>query len=268
MIAQVATPFEALAEGAPTGLVGTITVEIYDPTDAATIVAATTAGITEPRPGTYQAMLTAPVAGTFAIRWTTPSGSAEEALTVTVSPDPGLNDIRALIPRVRRALDGPSASGPEAPSATLTDDQLTALIADAIATVIFYTGGLFGHELNVTERDVTYGAPTEWTVDPPLSEAEATVIVAQAALDHFFSYVATLKVSETITDEGQEWSYSISSTLLAERIKQLTRARDVALDQVAAAHPVPTAFISFLHERDRRTAELVEPFYPAGLLNE
>ena len=67
------TPFEALAENAPTGLVGTITVKVYDPSNAATIIAATTSGITEPASGTYRALLTVPTAGTYMVRWAAPA---------------------------------------------------------------------------------------------------------------------------------------------------------------------------------------------------
>ena len=58
-------------------------------------------------------------------------------------------DIRVMVPRVRRALEG--AGAPQ----VLTDDAIKDLTADAIAEVILYTGGVFGHELVVTDRDDT-----------------------------------------------------------------------------------------------------------------
>jgi hypothetical protein len=60
-------------------------------------------------------------------------------------------DVRTLIPRVRRALDGPAATSPLADASTLTDDEVTAVIADAIADILLYTGGstVFGHTLEV-----------------------------------------------------------------------------------------------------------------------
>lgn len=174
------------------------------------------------------------------------------------------DDVRVLIPRVRRAIDGPAALADGAGS-TLTDSQVAALIADAIAGVIFYTGGVFGHELVVTDRDDSYGAPSAWAIEPGLSEAESTVIAAQAALEHFFHLVTELRVQETIRDEGQEWSYQLSAQALVERMRELQAARDRALEQVKQASPVPTAFVSFLHERDGRIAALVEP-YARGVL--
>lgn len=174
-------------------------------------------------------------------------------------------DVRVLIPRVRRAIDGPAATGSAAVSTTLDDDQITGLIADAIAEVIFYTAGSWGYTLGVTTRDPVYGAPTAWTIDPELNDAEATVVTAQAALDYYFVGLAEAKTSETIRDEGQEWSWSTSAAAVAERIKELRAARDRALDIIQAATPVAAAFVSFLAERDGYTAALVEPYIGGAL---
>lgn len=67
---RVNTPFEVLARYAPTGLVGTISVEVYDASDGSAVVPAGTAGVTEPRPHTYRAVLTVMDVGTFQVRWT------------------------------------------------------------------------------------------------------------------------------------------------------------------------------------------------------
>lgn len=174
-------------------------------------------------------------------------------------------DVRVLIPRVRRAIDGPAATGSAAPSTSLDDEQITGLIADAIAEVIFYTSGNWGYSLGVTTRDPVYGAPTGWTIDPELDDPAATVVTAQAALDYYFVGLSTAKTSETIRDEGQEWSWSTSSAAVAERIRELRAQRDRALDIIQAATPVAAAFVSFLAERDRFTAALVEPPYGSAL---
>jgi hypothetical protein len=128
-----------------------------------------------------------------------------------------------------------------------------------VAEVVFYTGGVFGHELLVTARDVTYGAASEWAIDPELSEAEATVIVATAALQHFFYVAQDLKVQETIRDEGSEWTYALSAQLLLERVKHLQRDRDQALELVESQHAVSTVWVNLLHERDRYVSEAIEP---------
>ena len=179
-----------------------------------------------------------------------------------------LRDTRVLIPRVRRALEGPDAvSGSAAVAAgSLNDDQINAVVADAVADVIFYSGGLFGHTLNVEERDEDYMAPIAWTIDPELTEPEATVIVAQAALNYFFSWAKTIKTSQTISDEGQEWSYTLSAQLLSDQIKALRDARDRALEQLALdGNSANDAWINTIAERDAQTSAIIEPWVAGGV---
>lgn len=96
--AQRDTPFEALASGAPAGLVGSITVQVYDPTDASEILAPTAVGITEPRAGSYRVSLTVPVIGSFMVRWeflegATPRRIEDELIvTETAPPEPSVLD--------------------------------------------------------------------------------------------------------------------------------------------------------------------------------
>jgi hypothetical protein len=177
---------------------------------------------------------------------------------------PDTTDVRVLIPRTRRALEGPTASASGAPGATLLDEQVEALIADAIADVILNTGGLFGHELIVTERDEVYGAPTAWKTNEELSESESTVIVAQAALSYFFFQIRTMKVSETQQREGQSWTWSISANALTEWIRFLRDQRDRALEVIAMEKGVALdAYESFIAVRDVATARTIEPWVPA-----
>jgi hypothetical protein len=56
-------------------------------------------------------------------------------------------------------------------------------------------------------------------------------------------------VQETIRDEGQEWSYTLSATLMRDRILQLQKARDDALE-IIASYTSSVAFIDLWHERD------------------
>lgn len=176
-----------------------------------------------------------------------------------------LNDVKVLIPRVRRALDGPAATAPDAPSNTYTDEELKSLIADAIGEIIFFTGGAFPHTLNVADRDETYSSPTEWTVDPPLGEAQASVVAAQAALNTFFFSLRDLKMSETISDEGQSWDYTLSATLVRDQMQYLIALRDRALEQIKAEQAVYLdAYVSYVHERDILASAYVEPFITGG----
>jgi hypothetical protein len=264
--ARTNASFEANLIGAPTGLIGALGLAIADPSTQTTVSPRDTAGIVEypPDSGVYTATRTAPPEpGGYLLVWDFEGTEAIEDLHVTGAT---AGDIRTLIPQTRRAIDGPTAVEATSPSATLTDDQLNGLIADAIAEVIFHTGGLFGHELLVTDRDDIYRAPSEWALDPELAEPEKTVIVAQAALNHFFSVVRDIKVAETIRDEGAEWSYQLSAQLLIERVRYLTKLRDEALSVLAATYPVPTVWVSLLHERELAVARAVEPYFEGVLM--
>lgn len=169
--------------------------------------------------------------------------------------------VSELIPRLRRAIDGPA--GDSGLAAPLDDAQLKEAAADAIADVIFYTGGLFGHTLVVLDRDDAYNAPNDWAVDPELAPEEETVIVAQAAINFFFHFFKGLKVSETITNEGQSWEYALSANVVKTQFDQLVKMRDQALAQVERQHPVPTLYASFLEARDWQTSRLIEPYVDA-----
>ena len=181
-------------------------------------------------------------------------------------PVSDLRDTRVLIPRVRRALQGPSASGATSPGNQLSDDEANALIADALADLILYGGGeeVFGHKLEVAARDEDYMAPIAWTTDTPLSEYEGSVVVAQAALNYFLNYAKTLKTSEKIADEGQSWEYEIAATVITQQIKGLREDRDRALDALKGKNVVTEDYVNFLQVRDSYTDSLIEPWAGGG----
>lgn len=164
-----------------------------------------------------------------------------------------------LIPRVRRAIDGPTASSSAAASATLDDNQIVQAIADAIADVIFYTGGAWGHTLTGSGTD-SYGSPTEWEVTPDLDHAEQTVVVAQAALNHFFHEFREKKIQESMSDEGRSWTYQLSANLLNQQFEMLRQARDAALAQISQANPVVERYESFIAVRDAAVSAIIEPY--------
>jgi hypothetical protein len=168
-------------------------------------------------------------------------------------------DVRELIPRVRRAVEG--VAGPE----TLTDDQVKDLTADAIAEIILYTRGAFPHTLLVT--DTANGAPTEYEVDPALSLPEETVVADQAALNHFFHAFQKALTSERIADEAHSWEWTRSAQLMTELWKQLVRERDQALEILTDEYGAALdAYASFLAVRDSYTAALIEPWTAGGAL--
>lgn len=171
-----------------------------------------------------------------------------------------------LIPRTRRAIDGPAADGPDSPSASLTDQQIRALIADSAAEVIFHTGGLWGHVLTAVDTD-GYGAPSNWEITPDLPFDQQTVLIAQAALSYFFHEFKDKKVQETISNPARSWTYSLSANLLLEQMKYLRQMRDDALARVSSLMSSNVAFFSFIAVRDSLTSAAVEPWVDYGALS-
>lgn len=169
-------------------------------------------------------------------------------------------DIRTLIPRVRRAIDGPHATSSAAASSNFTDDEITAQIADAIAEVIFFSPDGFGKELVVTERDTSYLAPIAWMTSEVLGDAEASVIVIQAALNNIYFGLTSMKTSERIVNEGEEWEWSVSSTAVADRVKALQKLRDEAIAQLEEEGTSLTEWVNTLEVRDSYTDALIEPW--------
>lgn len=181
-----------------------------------------------------------------------------------MGPVTDIRDVRVLIPRMRRALDGPQATGSASVSATMSDDQITAVIADAIADVIFYSSGAFGRKLEVVERDANYMAPIAWRTSEELSEDEISVIVAQAALNYFFNALSTLKTGETQKEADREWTWSISASAVAERVKELRAQRDRAIELLTSQNVIAEAWVNTLAVRDSYTDFLIEPWAATG----
>lgn len=267
LYSQPNAPVEVTLDGAPSGLVGTLTIAVYDTPAGTVVLAPTAAGIVEfpAGSGLYSTVIFAPsVGGTYSIVWDNAGVRARDTLVVNASvlvpvaaPTGGQTDIRMLIGRVRRAVEGVGTA------AVLTDDEVKDLIADAMADIILYSGnGVFGKELVVTARGVN-NEPIEYATSDALTLAEQSVVAAQAALTHFFYTFVNLKVSERISDEGQTWEYSLSATLLRDQLKYLIDNRDRALEQVA---PIGLdGYESFLAVRDAYTSRLVEPWVQASI---
>lgn len=171
-------------------------------------------------------------------------------------------DVRELIPRVRRAIEGPVPLT----SGGLTNDQILAWTADALADIILLSVGAWPHALIVTGRDTDTNAPSEWAVDPEMRTDEETVVASQAALTYFFHEFKDGKVSEAITNEGQSWDWSKSATLLKDQFAMLREERDLALSALVRENPPLARFVSLLEVRDRLAAVHLEPWsYGGGL---
>lgn len=167
-------------------------------------------------------------------------------------------DVRVMVPRVRRALENAGAP------TTLSDVDVEARVADALAAVILYTGSAFGKTLTVSEADDD-GVPIHYEVDPALSLEEQTLIAAQAALDWFFVGLVNKKMTERIADEGTSWEYSLSPNLVRDALKALQGERDKALEAIEASGGPLDRYESFLAVRDAGAAAALEPWVD-GLL--
>lgn len=169
-------------------------------------------------------------------------------------------DVRVMIPRVRRSLDGPQALTSGFVGG-LTDEAVKNYIADAVAGVIFYTGGVFGAALEVTARDPDYLAPSEYATSRELTLPEQTVIAVQASLDHFQFTFKGAKVHETIQNEFQQWDWDLNGPMLRDQLKTLVAQRDEALELIRQRGGIGTdTYASFLAAQDVQVALAVEPY--------
>lgn len=272
MISAIASaPFLAYAEGAPTGLVDTIGVQVRDPADNI-VIARTTDGITEiiAGAGAYQFEGTAPATpGPYVLVWdtggTTPQYSTELFQVTPGSPfaPPGdpttvadLTDLAVLIPWARRACEGPY--GPPDGKQSLADDVVYPMIADACSEIILFSGSLFGHQLNVTMRDPIAGYPTQWKTNAVLNQWECAVIICQLALDYWRFLFRDTKTSVSIKNEGTEYTYTMSAQVIGGYIKQLAADRDKALDGLRAHNIILDRYASNIRVRDQATVALLE----------
>jgi hypothetical protein len=169
-----------------------------------------------------------------------------------------------LIPRLRRALDGPTAMSSAAVSSTLSDEQLNAIGADAIGEMIFYSDSLLGSILEVSERDAVYQSPVAWRTEPALTEAQVACIVSQAALTYLYNRLSSPvagKTAEGIKDEATEWTWEVSPQAIVERLRQLKADRDRAIENlVEGGWEADVSWVSMLSVRDKWTSALIEPW--------
>lgn len=270
MIEAIASaPFVAFAEDAPTGQVGTLAVRVED-INGAVVIARTTDNIIEMAGGTGIYRWSAPQApaapGPYVVIWDMGGAFTSELLQVTPGSayvPPGeitvvsdLTDLAVLIPWARRACEGPF--GPQVGQPTLQDDQVYPMLADAASNIILQSGTLFGHDLNVTARDPVMGYPTQWKTDAVLNQWEGAVIICQVALDYWRFLLMGLKTSQTIRNEGTEWTYSLSANAIRDYLKLLQSERDDALAGLRKHHPVLDRYQSNIRVRDQQTVAVLE----------
>jgi hypothetical protein len=214
-------------------------------------------------PGFYYVEYTPPTTGLYRWRWVGDSqaqGASEGSFTVAssyvISGEVDLTDLKVLVPRARRYIEGPY--GPPSDRPPLSDDSVYAAVADACADIILVSGNLFGHKLIVKARDPTGGFPVAWQTDAVLEEWEAAVITTQVALNYFFFLLRELKTSESIKNEGSEWEYTLSANVVRDYLKELQARRDLALEGLMKHHPVLDRFASIIRVRDQATVAILE----------
>lgn len=169
---------------------------------------------------------------------------------------PDLTDLMVLVPRARRYIEGPYGAPANRP--TLQDDQIYAMVADATADIILFSGSLFGHTLIVKTRDANAGFPTAWQTDTVLDEWESSVVTAQTALNYFFFLFRDMKVSQSVKNEGTEWQYSLSANVIRDYIADLQSRRDLALEGLRKHHPTLDRYASNIRVRDQATVAVLE----------
>lgn len=217
--------------------------------------------------GLYSQDVLLPAPGLWRYRWVSEGvvGVAEGTILVETGyedPVTDIRDLRVLIPACRRAIDGPQASAPDSPSTTLNDSEVLALVADATADLILFTHGneAFGYQLMPTARDPHYMAPVAWATDQERVPAADAAILSQAALNHYFWLIKTLKVSETLKNEAVDWSYNLSANVIAAWIQYLIDNRDKAIAALQVINVPMDRYISLVAERDRMAAAWLEPW--------
>lgn len=171
-------------------------------------------------------------------------------------------DIAEIVPAVQRAVEGVHTDNWQ-----LSFGEAYQVTADACAQILLYTGSVFGGTLEVTGRDPTTNAPSLFATDSQLTVDQMQVITAQAALTYFYHRFSGMKMSEAISDEASQWSYSLSPNLLIAQLKLLQDTRDKALEAVENQNGGMEAYVSFLSVRDVSVARYIEPWvygHPEG----
>jgi hypothetical protein len=159
--------------------------------------------------------------------------------------------IAGMVPRAGRALQGFTV--------TLTPTEIQALLADALAEVIWYAPS-WGKTLVVTSRDPN-NIPLTYEITPELSFPEQTVVISQMALNHFYHVSQGGLISEKIANEAQAWEWAKAASMLADHYKALIKARDDALAIVVnEANQAFDSYVSFLAIRTPEIASLIEPW--------
>jgi hypothetical protein len=146
------TTTNSFLDGAPTGLVGTLTWKLLN-ADGTVVTAATTAGITEIEPSVYRHSFTSPsTEGDYLIIWTNGSTRIPEELTVTWSTP----EFAATAGGNLTTLEAVRAFMQKGATDTAQDDLIEALIPAASRVIMQWTGREFAPATASATRKFAY----------------------------------------------------------------------------------------------------------------
>jgi hypothetical protein len=247
------------ADGVPKEPAGKLTLLVVSPKGGETTLEG--GKLVKDEVGVWHGFVLADTAGLWNYRWLDEGESADEGTFEVESVfeeglTPDLTDLRVLVPKARRACEGPYGAPEGKPS--LSNEQLTQMVADACAEIILFSGSLFGHQLEVKERDPLVGFPTGWKTNEMLTEWETALIVTQTALDYYFHLFRDMKTSQSIKNEGTEFSYTLSANVIRDYVTSLREARELALKGLREHRPVLDQYASNIRVRDQATVALIE----------
>lgn len=245
--------------GAPEDAKGAITMLLTDPDGAQTTVAAVE--VTHDGTGDYHHDRILAVDGLWHWEWLVAGQSVDQGTVEMESEsaegeEPDLTDLKVLVPRARRKIEGPWGNANGRPP--LANSQIYAMIADACSEVIMLSGSFFHHTLLVKKRDPLGGYPTEWKTDQPLEEYESAIICAQVALTYYFQLFRDMKISESIKNEGTEWTWELSANVVRSYLQSIIDERDKAIAGLRINLPVLDVFASNIRVRDQQTVAVLE----------
>lgn len=215
----------------------------------------------EAESGDYHADFLGLVSGEWHYEWLL-SGSAISQGDFTYEskrPDgegPDLTDLKVLVPRARRKVEGPWGNANGRPP--LSETQVYEMIGDAVGDMIALSGAFFHHTLIVKERDALGGYPTAWKTDTELEEYEAAIICAQVALNYYFHVFNNMRIMETIQNEGTLWTYQLSANVIKNYLETLRDERDKAIEGLRTNIPILDRFASNIRVRDQATVAVLE----------
>lgn len=196
------------------------------------------------------------VAGSTADEGTFPVES-EFAVERTDPDEPiDLTDLMVMVPRAKRKVEGPWGNPNGRPA--LSNTQIYEMVADACAEIKMLSGSFFHHTLLVKRRDALGGFPVAWQTDTPLDEYETSIICAQVALNYYYHLFRDMKISETIRNEGTEWTYELSANVIRNYLESLVEERDKAIEGLRINIPVMDRFASNIRVRDQATVAILE----------